>query len=1040
MATKPQLNASKVPPPPTPFTVSAALVGRVHTVLAYTAFLTALVVGCLGHYKKIVKNDVAGYPQEWFPSVSATIGDWYPERNIFQIFIALTSGPRFALVFFQYHLHRAQAPTSALPAAVFVFGIIRTLSCGGWVYITSSDDHDVHDVLMITYMVCNIPWMGGGIACTPAGDVRRRRIFVATAFFVSLVPLVYFFIQHKVHRIPGAYTHYSFFEWGLIFFDVLYDAVAEQEFREADLQISLGPTLGAAGVENTSHSEQITTHEPKASLSEDNGSVGEDTSSAETIDAPQPSFALTSIISPNWRPTISFLSDVYLSYVFWSIFTSLIPTLFYFSVWELGIAGHELALFTTLSPVLLGIPPLLRWARTRGGQMALGVLELAGLAAYRLESPGDRLAVVAGATTVLVMRRVVLWAGEDVGYQSVLMGLGLLVHSLSKHLNHGNNPVWPFVNETSGGYNKTGILLSLLAIYETYTRSPPAKPTHSQHTTPTKQTPRTSAASTAKQHWLAAAFPLGSLLFTLHNLLSDPSTLIAWSWTGYQSTAPRGPVPHLHGSLTLVAQCVGLLLPIVLSSSSSSPSASVSETQKPTPHPTLDPLSHPLWFAYGAASAYVMYTYRDWVGYIGGLNLAVFVMSIVPLVMRVETEGRVGKIYGGAFGVYCVLNLASIFTVAYAFVPGGVYLRERTDCVLFAQMAALALAFRWPYAKTRVTAHNQSPITTPATESRVKTMLAFVAVSSVLGTLYRYYPSVPPRPFKPGPRVFNAGIWTLHFGIDNTGRDSQRGVVRVLRDMELDVVGFLETDLHRTAFGHRDLTRVAVEELGYYVDVGPGPNSHTWGAVLLSKFPIINSTHHLLPSPRGELAPAIEAVLDVFGTEITVVVSHNGQEEDPLDRELQSKELGRIMAASYPKPLVFLGYVVTKPGAEKPAPYKFLVEDGRMYDIEEEDQDRWCEYILYRGLYRTAYARLSRGTITDTEMQIGQFTLPKHGVGVTNETRTARYLRSFKEKLPQHHWFPMAYYGHESKGGVNGHYYHVFGTPLYYDFPEGAVL
>ena len=40
-------------------------------------------------------------------------------------------------------------------------------------------------------------------------------------------------------------------------------------------------------------------------------------------------------------------------------------------------------------------------------------------------------------------------------------------------------------------------------------------------------------------------------------------------------------------------------------------------------------------------------------------------------------------------------------------------------------------------------------------------------------------------------------------------------------------------------------------------------------------------------------------------------------EQDPLDRELQSKELGRIMAASYPRPVVFLGYVVTKPHAER---------------------------------------------------------------------------------------------------------------------------
>lgn len=62
-----------------------------------------------------------------------------------------------------------------------------------------------------------------------------------------------------------------------------------------------------------------------------------------------------------------------------------------------------------------------------------------------------------------------------------------------------------------------------------------------------------------------------------------------------------------------------------------------------------------------------------------------------------------------------------------------------------------------------------------------------------------------------------------------------------------------------------------------------------------------------------------------------------------------------------------------------------------------------CEYILYRGVYRTAYARVSRGTITDTELQIGQFTLPKHGVGVTNETSPARYLRAFREELPEHH-------------------------------------
>jgi hypothetical protein len=56
------------------------------------AFLSALIVGSALHYRKIVQNEWYGYPDEWFPSVSATIGDRYPERSIFMIFIAITSG------------------------------------------------------------------------------------------------------------------------------------------------------------------------------------------------------------------------------------------------------------------------------------------------------------------------------------------------------------------------------------------------------------------------------------------------------------------------------------------------------------------------------------------------------------------------------------------------------------------------------------------------------------------------------------------------------------------------------------------------------------------------------------------------------------------------------------------------------------------------------------------------------------------------------------------------------------------------------------
>lgn len=129
---------------------------------------------------------------------------------------------------------------------------------------------------MISYIVLNLPWMYGGIAHTSPQNPKARsrrygsfhliattvliavsRRLVANAFFLSLVPMIYFFVQHKVHRVPGgeychsyhssgpfhdamsAYTHYAFFEWALIILDVLYDSILKLDVEQANLQVRL---------------------------------------------------------------------------------------------------------------------------------------------------------------------------------------------------------------------------------------------------------------------------------------------------------------------------------------------------------------------------------------------------------------------------------------------------------------------------------------------------------------------------------------------------------------------------------------------------------------------------------------------------------------------------------------------------------------------------------------------------------------------------------------------------------------------------------
>lgn len=223
-----------------------------------------------------------------------------------------------------------------------------------------------------------------------------------------------------------------------------------------------------------------------------------------------------------------------------------------------------------------------------------------------------------------------------------------------------NASVWSIVDERSGGYNKTGILLFILALWEQYTRNsghPSSDRSNKSRTNKSSLSQRPSFSS-----WFLPAISLGSLLYTLHVHFSDSAVLITWSWTGYPI---KGPLPGLHGYLTLLAQCFGLLLPLVLNE--------LAFTE-------LSTLANPLWLLFGTISATVMYRYKDWPGYTGGLCFAVWSMSIIPIVFQQAAKNRhIGRTYFVAWFTAILLYLANVWTVAYAFVPGGVYLRERSD-------------------------------------------------------------------------------------------------------------------------------------------------------------------------------------------------------------------------------------------------------------------------------------------------------------------------------------------------------------------------
>lgn len=711
------------------------------------------------------------------------------------------------------------------------------------------------------------------------------------------------------------------------------------------------------------------------------------------------------------KQTRHFLADTYLGFVFWTVLTSLGLCIWYFPLWHMGISGYEVALFADMAPLLLGIP-VLRRALKRFPVIS-AALSMAGIIAYVWTKPEKRLLAVAIGTAGSM-----LWLGTGLccsqgGAPATSAAIsmvdrtiyaweaGLLASVAVRMIFQTNNPVWAVMNASNGGWNKTGVVLGIAALVDVALRRQPGVQVSANRNDDDDAKKLEIPTSTGKRQqpaaWLPAGLGFGALLFALHSLFSDSAIVGRWSWDGFPSTGPA-PVPW--GGLVLTSLASGFAVG----------------------HRS-DLTTGLLWWALASVCAGVITFFSGWIGFLAGCVLAAYTGSVSRSVLRAVSTCPPGRTLGVGILWYNILVLGHVWVVAYEFVPGGPVLRERTWVVMALMMLTLrsgiAVARKARIGSTAATVESDGA----AARVRARRVGWIAVIVGWLAMAGRQIMAVAPEPYHPNQRLLTTAIWTVHFDLDNDMWLAENRIIAAVRDLQPDVMGFLESDTERIIMGQRDWTQRVGEELGYYVDYGPSPRKHTWGCAMISKYPIVKSDHHLLPSPVGELACAIHATLDVAGRHVDVIISHNGQEENPLDRRLQTTELARIMRES-PNPFVFAGYVVTKPHA---ANYKILYDSGRIHDVDPTDSDRWCQYIGYRGVKRVAYARISRGTITDTEIQAAKFVVPAPGEDISEWSPS--YKRVTEAHYEKEYHFPTIFRGK----GVRGHFYHVFKEPRYFE-------
>ncbi|KAJ3083499.1 hypothetical protein HK102_001036 [Quaeritorhiza haematococci] len=692
--------------------VSASWIPFLHTVIGYLGFIVALAVSYSTKYKEVVKNEWYGYPEEWFPSVSAVTGDWYPARNVFQVFIALTAGPRFLLLFFNHVLHRPLASrgsspspytttgTSVLLYTTTLFGLTRTLAAGVWVYITSTDQHLIHDIGMITYLVAGLFYMigmtvlskkkervardlqskkKGGSKTEPLPTTGWRLRLTCIVGFLGLVPfLVYFFIQHKVHRVPGAYSVYAYFEWAIILFDVGFDAASMTELKNVVVQVvdtsfPLSASLGATAKTAGKSSKGREVEESREGI-EKQSLTKEDVDDSGVPPTPEGNPSSGGLVSLLFRSEIAaHAADTYLAFVFWTLVTSLPLTIWYFPLWNMGLSGYEAFLFSTLSPSLLAIGPLRRLlAKPHGGFFAalMHLISLVGLLSFNFPDPLTRLVCVAVGT----MFSFLVWIAQIIGIRedetkngvygsytveelewlsrrkitSFLMGL--LLMDVVKVYAYSNNPLWSIMREQNGGLNEYGIVVGVVACLQVMFRGRSVSPLKSrpkqQQQSASKDSSSSSSSSAAKSMttpWIPVAFGFAALMFLLHSMFTDSAVIVRWSTEGYPHP---GPDPLIGGAYVLLTFGIGLMLPFVAAG------------------PISGLVHSTTWFAVGSAGLAALYYLTGgmngkvpW-GFLGGLVFTIYLGSVATAMLgslrpcrHVGTALLVGTLFYDIFQV-----------------------------------------------------------------------------------------------------------------------------------------------------------------------------------------------------------------------------------------------------------------------------------------------------------------------------------------------------------------------------------------------------